>query len=172
MWSCTSNDNRQTVTVGASFFDLEEQIDSDISKLKELGYGLTKTVKFEENYDELFLEQPDWHAEFETIKQLNINKAQLADKYEVDTIQNGNGTTLVYQSKSPTMAVRRMVVKYEEEKVSEIQVTFGRRNILFSSKNEIIYLPLKSFSIRGNQKALFLSSHDYQVEGSITGKNE
>lgn len=171
LFSC-QNEETYTAVAGIGFFDLEGKINNDIKLLKSQNYKLSKTVFFEGKNDKSVLENPDWEAEFETFKQLNINKNQWIDKYSVDTVLSGENKIITYQAISSSMSVKRMVISFHNEEVVEIFISYGRRNILFDSKNEIRYIPFTSYTIKGSQKALFLSNHQYEVLGEIILNNE
>lgn len=171
LFSC-QNEEESSVNTGATFFDIEEKIKEDIKVLESQNYQLLKSVSFEGKNDETLLKSPNWEAEFETFKQLNINKAQWVDKYSVDTVISGERKTITYQAESSSMPVKRMVVNFQNEEVADIFISYGRRNILFVSKNEIKYIPFTSYTIKGSQKALFLSSHAYEVVGKLIQNNE
>jgi hypothetical protein len=171
LFSC-QNEEETVAGEVATFFDIEEKIREDIKVLESQNYQLLKSVSFEGKNDETLLVNPDWETEFETFEQLNINKSQWADKYSADTVISGERKTITYQAVSSSMPVKRMVITFQNEKVVDIFISYGRRNILFVSKNEIRYVPFTSYTIKGSQKALFLSSHAYEVLGKLIQNNE
>lgn len=151
----------------AIFFDIEKKVAEDIQRLYQENYALNKIVSFEGKMDTTSVAQPDWNTELETLKQLNINKNEWADKYTVDTVLVDNQSTITYEAIKSGLPVSKMILSMSDGEITEIFVSYGRKNILFTSKNEIRYVPFNQYEIKGSQKALFLSSHKYEVLGKM-----
>lgn len=152
-----------------TFFDLERVIENEINYLSQQKPTVQKTVRINDETEEISTNDLDWKKELEIIIQSDLNKA--AYKLSYDEIEKPNQIT--YQLKQgENLPVSSLQIFTDNEgeliKINSIHTT---DNYLYkSTKNVMAEFSeghLSNYEIKGNQKLFVGSEKTFEIAGKV-----
>jgi len=162
LYSCRSNDNPDYNR--PSYFNLSDFIENESKRLSAQKFGVDKTVFLNGKEERKSILIIDWNNELNAFKEADINKKSLLGKYKVDSIGDGNDLLVKYSSLHENFRTKELTIQYNlNEKPVRITVTVATNNVLYSSRNQLIYEPEHGYWISGNQKIRFLEPDSFHV---------
>lgn len=152
-----------------TYFDLVGFIDSEIKYMEAQNLTVFKTVKINEEIEELESTDIDWAKELEIIKQADLNKAAFKLSYDISETDTLISYKLKQGEKLPVSLVT--IQKDKNGVVVEIESKYHTENYLYnSSKTAILHLKnghLKSYSMIGWQELFIGSRKNFEVTGVV-----
>lgn len=168
--SCQSSAPASQADVHA-YFDLARLVQKDISDNSEKACGEMKTVYVNTTGETKQLDSINWQKELQPILDCDINKAAWFGKFQVDTFHNEPGAmTIQYHSMSDKIPVRSMSVLIRNNTVQRVLILKRTRSFIFTSEQQIAYIPEKGFSVRGEQRAVMMKNFELNVDASYNCK--
>ena len=152
------------------YFDLEEYFDKEIDYLNAENPTVKKGVLLNDEKEHLDLKIDNWKKELRAFANSDINKPALVGKYDADTTMiNGHLSKIVYIAKEEGLTTRRLEIQYDPNGTyaDVIAIELSTSNILYNSKQELIYRHHKGYEISGQQSVRFLDTDLFSVEATF-----
>lgn len=149
-----------------TYFDLQGYIETESSRLSSMSQYITKTVSVNDSSETQKLRVGDWNKELEIFKDADINKAAWKGMFKVDKLA---GTTH-YTSNDEKIPVKKLSIFYKNGDVKNLkglQIIISNSNMLYESRDTLIYYPDSVYQIRKSQDILLLSKKNYQITGKF-----
>ena len=143
------------------YFDLKEFFRADSARLTRRGKPVTKTVTHNGESETKQLKITNWGRELSLFFNSDINKPAWKNSY---TIIN-TADSLVYKAKFPELKTRELVIKKINGKVSAIYIKNSIHNLLYSTTEELNYIPGAYYLIQKTQQVKVMGANNYTVKG-------
>jgi hypothetical protein len=105
---------------------------------------------------------PNWDAEFSMFAESDINKPAWTDSYTVRTDSSGTSYTAI-DNKLRTRSIR--LKKNKSGSIIEVAVVNLTKNYLYSSSEELLYIPDSLYRILKKQDVILLGNNSYEISG-------
>jgi hypothetical protein len=148
------------------YFDLTKIIKDDIRHNTINNCAEEKTVYIQYHKETKKIDTIDWQKELQPLLECDINRPAWKGKFYIDTIPNDlmHDTTLQYRALSNKVSIRSLSIIYANQQIKKIIIEKKIKSVLFSTSQLINYIPKFGFIIRGEQKALFMTNFDLNVD--------
>ena len=127
---------------------------------------ITKTVSVNDSAETQKIRVVDWNKELEIFKDADINKAAWKGMFKVD---KRVGTTH-YRSDDEKIPVKKLSIFYEDgdnRSIRGLQLIISNNNILYESRDTLVYYPDSVYQVKKSQDILLLSKKNYQITGKF-----
>ncbi len=171
--SCVDNKDERY----SSYFNVQSAIRADKAILIRDKAMLIKTVKSDQNKDNVKNNKPDWNLEFELFNKLSISSHEFENRFTVDT-------TFFFPIKNDS-SIRWKRVTYkpvdaDKETVKELTVEWDQKGQLkyfsgITQSSDLVttitktyyYEPQKKYKVDALENSGWLGTSHYSVEGYI-----
>ncbi len=149
---------------GKRYFDLKQFINADSARLNKSVPMVLKTVQHNgEKSQTRRLIIKNWGEELALFSASDINKPAWRDSYQI--LQQGDSA--VYTALYPELVTRRMVITKKGKDVLKIAVENFTKNLLYQTKEHLVYYPDSLYLIDKEQKVKLIGTNRYQITGKI-----
>jgi hypothetical protein len=146
------------------YFDLKGYFNADSARLTKLNKPVLKTVQHNGVAESKKVLIKNWGAELSLFIGSDINKPAWKDSYKITSTT----TTLIYQAKEPDLLTREIIInKTGTDKVKWIMIINHAKNMLYETKEKLIYFPDSLYKIEKLQKVRLMGDNRYDVTGSF-----
>lgn len=159
--ACTAEPNQSQKTPLTIFFDLKEFVKKQNSELGLI--PMTKTVTINDSIKTLAQDSVNWKQEFSALENSNINLPALWDKYQVDTINQGNTSFIHYHAIDNKVKTQSLLVKYRKGEIYQIEVKNNKKSPIAKTKEKITWTP-NSYLVENIQEAVLLDERRIKIE--------
>lgn len=175
-----SQSREEVVTAGCKatgdrFFGLCDFMNDRIEEYTSAGYTVNKTVSLNDNSESLQAMEVNWKTELLPLSSAYINRSAWLDKFVVDTAATDDGFRVRYTSHRASIPIKELEVRFTgrgpEAAVALIKVKSARKNLLYTSNQEIEFAPDSYYTVKGKQRTLFLSRTEFGVHSEIVTGN-
>lgn len=149
-----------------TYFDLKGYFEKESKRLSAASPYLTKTVSVNDSTETQKIRVRDWNKELEIFKDSDINKAAWKGMFNV-TSKSG---TVYYKSDDEKIPVKELSVFYtngDNKILQGLQIVISNTNILYESRDTLIYYPDSVYQVKKSQDILLLSKKNYQITGKF-----
>ncbi|HEY1009552.1 MAG TPA: hypothetical protein VGE58_05550 [Daejeonella sp.] len=144
------------------YMDLTGFFEKESARLSQTGVRVEKTVSrngLSENKDNVL---PNWETELSLFTESDINKAAWRDSYKI--VQDSTMTTYIaLDSKLRTRSIE--IRKNQQGNLQGITIVNHTANALYSSAEELIYIPDSIYRIAKKQDVILLGNNNYEISG-------
>jgi len=166
--SCANGSEETRAGTIDAFFDLHAYLTELTDDYSQRKVRVNKTVTLNDNSELLENLEVDWKSEFQPLIQSHINRSAWQDKFRVDTTILEESYMVRYETDMLSIPVRNLEIEFASDgDVQSIRIETGRKNLLYSSKQVIEFIPDIRYHVKGSQRALFLSKTAFEVDSSI-----
>jgi hypothetical protein len=147
------------------YFDIKKYFNDEAVRLARQYPHINKTVSYNGQDETKTVSIKHWQQEFSSFIESDINKAAWKDSY-IQKAEHANAVTFI--ASDTTLHTRRIEVFFQqghEPIVKKIEVTNFNKNMLYQTREELIYIPDSIYIIRKDQKVRLLGSNDYKITG-------
>ncbi len=149
--------------VKKAYFDLAQYFNNEATRLTKLSPVISKTVSQNQQAESKHLTISNWAAEMELFASSDINKPAWKDSYQT----KHQGHTLDYIANDKDLKTQSIrIIKSPSDKIIEISIRNKTSNTLYSSTENLRYIPDSLYNIDKKQDVLVIGTNSY----SITGK--
>ncbi|WP_342648640.1 hypothetical protein [Mucilaginibacter sp. CSA2-8R] len=149
---------------GKRYFDLKQFINADSARLNKLAPLVLKAVQHNsEKSQTLRVTIKNWGEELALFSASDINKPAWRDSYQI--LQQGD--SVIYTALYPELVTRRMVISKNGEAVKKIVVDNFTKNLLYQTKEHLVYYPDSLYLIDKEQKVKLIGVNRYRIAGKI-----
>ncbi len=155
------------------YYPISQFFQNEIQRLTDNKVGLNKTVELNGETETKRLEEVDWKQELQVFIDADINKTAWKDKYEVEErlvdSKAHQQKEIVYRAKDKDLKTQfiKLIVEPITEEIRYIQVTNITTNLVYTSKEVLIYKYNKSYSIEKNQGIKRMGVDKIKVVGEL-----
>jgi hypothetical protein len=146
------------------YFDIKKYFNAEALRLAKQYPHITKTVSYNGQAETKTVTIKHWQQEFSSFIESDINKPAWRDSYVAKT---GDGA-VTYIASDTTLHTRKLAIfldQKQKDKVIRIEITNVTSNMLYKTKEELVYVPDSIYIIQKNQKVRLLGNNDYKITG-------
>ncbi len=146
------------------YIDLKSYFSTEIKRLTQQKTKVDKTVSRNDISESKKNIIPGWETELSLFSESDINKPAWTDSYKV---AEENGVTS-YTAVDSTLRTRLIVIhKDKSDKIIEVSIVNRTANYLYSSSEELRYIPDSLYQIVKKQDVLLMGSNNYKIFGDF-----
>ncbi|MFD2583804.1 hypothetical protein ACFSR6_14990 [Pedobacter vanadiisoli] len=161
-FSCNQQKEAEANT-DLSYFDVKGYFGKEISRLQKLNPIVNKTVSVNGTAENKTSKIASWAKELAIFVNADINKASWKGNFKTKEL---NGMD-IYTSDNKKIPIKKISVTRNGLKTQKIEIIIDNKNILYQSKDTLIYFPDSLYSIRKHQKIRLLKEKKYSITGKL-----
>lgn len=144
------------------FLDIKGYVSQEVKRLEKQKATIDKTVSKNGVPEIRKSLSPDWNIELALFSESDINKPAWIDSYSV----NFDGSNVSYNALDNKLRTRSIVIKKNKSgKLTELMVVNRTSNYLYSSSEELLYIPDSIYRIIKKQDVILLGKNNYKIFG-------
>lgn len=161
----------------SSYFNIVSALRADKATLYRDKAMLIKTVKSDQNKDNVKNKKPDWNLEFELFNKLSISSKEFENRFTVDTtyffpIKNDSSIRWKRVTYKPVDAdketVKELITEWDQKGQLKNFSGITQSSDLFTTITKTYYYePLKKYKVEALENSGWLGTSRYSVEGYI-----
>ncbi len=144
------------------YMDLKGFFESEVSRLGKLKSRINKTVSRNGVSESKENISPDWGAELSLFSGSDINKPAWSNSY---IVSDSNGNTLYTATDSKLRTRSILIRKNKNGGITQLSIINKTTNHLYSSSEELLYIPDSLYQIIKKQDVLLLGNNSYKISG-------
>ncbi|MBW4891409.1 hypothetical protein KXQ82_16900 [Mucilaginibacter sp. HMF5004] len=149
------------------YFDLKKYFNNEAARLTRQYQHINKTVSYNGQQETKNVTIKHWQQELNSFIESDVNKAAWKDSY----IQKAeHAYAISYIALDTTLHTRRIEIFFEPRnntKVEKIEISNFTSNMLYKTKEQLVYVPDSIYVIEKNQKVRLLGNNDYKITGKF-----
>ena len=147
-----------------TYFDIKGYFEKESERLRKQSRTILKSVEQNEQIEKKQIRLENWETELEPFAESDINKPAWRNSYSVKS----EGTTTHYISNDKSLKTERISVqKSADGKVESISIRNSTANFLYTSTEDLLYIPDSLYSIKRQQDVLIIGPNSYTVQGNF-----
>ncbi|MCB0618030.1 MAG: hypothetical protein KDC32_16285 [Saprospiraceae bacterium] len=156
----------EKVLPGNRYFDLHQYFEQQMERLQQQAHSIRKTTAVNGKQEMRELDSLDFSVELKAFAESNINRAAWQDKYAIDSTFTPGGELagIRYQAMDSTLWVRQIVLSWEADQISEVQIQKAISTPIATTRQWLRYLPAGKISIESDQKVALSGESRVKVE--------
>ena len=147
------------------YFDLKEYFKEEADRLNKQNPLVDKTVVHNGAAERIKMQVTSWIKELNLFSESDINKPAWKLSYEVKAA----GDSTVYQAKYPELKTRRITIIKKDGQVAQIAIVNNTHNILYTTTENLVYVPRAYYLIEKTQKVRVMGGNNYKITGKFNG---
>ena len=174
--ACRPDPPQQAINTQA-YFDLNTWLDDQLDQLKQSEVGMNKTILINGEKDQTSVKPQliDWENTLDIFRELDINKPNYLNSFEVEEQAEQGGKVIRYFAKDPLLKVQQMEVRFEGDQLVSLSGEIQEENLFFVSKrhfqiNASATGRLESLSLSGFQKLVAKDTMQYEIHLQLAGR--
>ena len=155
LYSCNLNTSSSSSTQAEDlyFFDLAGFFKQEIQQLNNTGVKAKKEVLYNDKQDVLQNQKLDYEKELAVFVHSDINKLSWREKYQADTLKEGNEIrSITYKALDEQLKTRKIAIAFDQNQVSQIAIQNRLKSIMASTWQNLEYVPGKGYQVHGTQQ--------------------
>lgn len=145
-------------------FDTAAFLDAEFAQTA-LTKNVKKTIRYNDDLQELDLTGYDMTKDVDILKLANINNPNWEDKYALDsTVVNENMVDLIYTAVDPKLQIKTLVVRKSGAKIIQFESIEQSNALISQSEKRIVYQSGLGYSISTKSQNLFSPQRSVTVE--------
>lgn len=145
------------------YFDIKGYFEKEADRLLKLNLSISKTVSVNQEDEQKKVRIKDYKKELSAFISSDINKASWRGAFV--ELKNSNLTS--YRTDNAKIPVKKIEITYDESSISSIRIIAETTNILYASRDTLIYYPDSLYQIKKTQKIKWLKEKSYKVIGQF-----
>jgi hypothetical protein len=149
------------------YFDIKKYFNAEAIRLAKQYPSVTKTVSYNGQQETKTLTIKHWQQEFNSFIESDINKAAWKDSY-VSKAEHDYAVSFI--ATDTTLHTRRIEIFFNPRyntQVERIEISNFTSNMLYKTKEQLVYIPDSIYIIEKNQKVRLLGNNDYKITGKF-----
>ena len=159
--SCTANEQNKTQT--GTYFNLKGYFEKEADRLNKLSLQIDKSVEINGNGEQKLVKIKDFKNELSTFIASDINKSSWRGSFSVKK----EASIERYTTLNEKIPVKKVEIRYLNEKIKQIQIIALTNNILYHSSDTLTYYPDSLYEIKKTQKIKLLKEKKYIIKGKL-----
>jgi hypothetical protein len=145
------------------YFDLKEYFKNEALRLTRINAPVNKTVTHNGAGENKNVHIPNWDKELNLFTESDINKPAWKLSYSVQNTPD----SVVYKAKYPELKTREIIIRKKDGKVTAIVIENDTHNILYSTTEQLTYIPGSFYQIEKTQKVKIMGGNNYLIKGEF-----
>ncbi|MBC8053265.1 MAG: hypothetical protein H7Y13_09380 [Sphingobacteriaceae bacterium] len=142
------------------YFDIKGYFTKEAERLQQDGPVIEKTVSQNNGAEVKDVKLTNWSAELELFAESDINKPAWKDSYDI--VRNGPETR--YVAKDTSLRTKSIaIVRSPKGDIRKIVILNKTKNALYSSEDELVYIPDSIYQIKKHQSVSIIGRNSYAV---------
>ena len=154
-WSCSSVEKIEEKT----FFSMNDFYLAEVARLDSTNFPLTKIACLNGKCDTLVNPEITWKEELSLIGEADINKSAWKDSYRKESA----GGEINYTCIDDKLPIRNINLVLIKDNVNSLAFNKLNKNRIYSSEQELEYIPNKRLIIKGKMSVLDATSTEYRI---------
>ncbi len=146
----------------AKYFDLQGYFKTDAARLGKLP-AILKTVGHNGTSETRRVKIDNWTKEFNAFIESDINKPTWRDSYQIQQTDH----TTIYRAIDPDLKTREIIINKKDGKVQWITIYNFTKNILYTTREKLSYVPDSMYKIEKTQHVRLLGINRYAITGYL-----
>lgn len=146
-----------------TYFNLKSYFEKEANRLNKLHLQVDKSVSINGETEHKQVQINDFKNELSIFIDADINKASWRDAF---TVKKAEGLEL-YTTKNEKIPVKKVEIRYQNNKLKSIQILVSTVNILYRSSDTLTYFPDSLYEIKKTQKIKLLKEKKYRINGIL-----
>jgi hypothetical protein len=147
----------------AFHYPIKSYFNSEVLKLKEKNSTVLKTITHNDVSESKELKIEDWEKEFALFLESDINKTSWKNGYTKDSTSN----KITYKAIEEGLRTKFIEIDLIDHKPVKFKITNSVKNYLYSSQENLEYIPDSIYTIQKTQKTVILGENKYKIEGKF-----
>lgn len=161
LWSCSN----EKTSSEAPYFRVPDYISLQEKKLRSTKSILKRTVTFNNNSEELTINNPDWEKELKPFAECDLNLPAWRNGFQIDTADNAGVRTIRYKAREKRIAIRELELRLAGDSVLHLSVVYLKSNPWYSLGRTLEYTPDKGYTIVIEQDTPLQAPEKIMLEG-------
>lgn len=163
LYSCSQETTSSDIS--DDYVDLHQYFLNEVKELKKKDPVVEKVVSKEDDQEIQKLRIENWDIEMGSFTSIDLLKPAYQGTFSVDSSKNG---VIEYLSTDRKTDINAIHIKKDSLGTIE-QITIDRHidNMLYQTKEKLIYKKDTFYSLEKSQKILFLGTNNYQIQGTF-----
>ena len=159
--ACTGQKEEKAIK---TYMDVRGFFDAEASRLSSVNPGINKTVARNEASETRTVKNINWKTELSLFAESDINKPAWQDSYK---IVSRPGRT-IYLAEDPGLRTREInITKDAEGRVRKITILNQVDNMLYSSTEQLLYIPDSVYQISKQQHVAIIGDNRYFINAKF-----
>lgn len=149
------------------YFDIKKYFKAEAARLAKQYPQITKTVSYNGQQETKTIGITHWEQEFSSFIESDINKAAWKDSYAQ---KEEHDHAVSFIATDTTLHTRKIEVFFKpgrDTTVEKIEISNFTTNMLYKTKEQLVYVPDSIYVIEKNQKVRLLGNNDYKITGKF-----
>lgn len=161
-----SNKKKQSIT-NKKYFDLESYFEGEATRLQKQHPDLEKTVSHNGKAENKTIAIAEWQTELELFAASDINKPAWRDSYQIKQ----DSASVEYISIDADLRTQRILItKNVAGLVRSIFITNKTDNALYSSTEELTYMPDSLYLIKKEQHVVLIGANSFSISARFSNR--
>lgn len=145
-----------------SYEDIRGFFEAEALRLDKADPEIEKTVARNDSRETRAVRHINWQTELSLFTESDINKPAWRDSYQVTT-RAGN---ITYLATDTTLKTREIQMRKDPQgRIRRISIRNKTSNLLYSSSEQLIYIPDSVYQITKNQHVVMVGNNRYFIKG-------
>lgn len=158
--ACRSSEDQ----VSQKYMDLKSYFAKEAIRMNGSDKWVSKTVS-RNGVSESKQVKPDWAAEFRLFEESDINKPAWVDSYQI----RDSGESILYTALDAKLRTRKITIaKKPDGEIKSISIVNYAKNNLYTSAEQLIYIPDSLFQISKSQDVVLMGKNEYLIRSVLS----
>lgn len=131
----------------SAYFNFPEYFSKQVSKLNQWNPEIRKIIVTNEESIQIDTTGIDWQKELKIFEIIDLNLANITEKYDQFVDSNGNLAVVRYAAKDTTMELREVNVTRKNGEIQLIEAFAEKHTWVVDRSTRISYLPQKGYGV-------------------------
>lgn len=159
--ACSAPSEKET----RMYEDISGFFAAEALRLSKADPEIKKTVARNDANEMRIVKNINWKTELSLFAESDINKPAWRDSYQV-TAKGGN---IIYLATDTALKTREIQIRKDPQgNISQIRIRNQTSNMLYSSSEQLLYIPDSVYQISKKQHVALIGDNQYVVKGLFT----
>lgn len=146
------------------YTDLKNYFEAEVMRMEHSGRKVDKTVSRNGSAESKANISPDWRAELSLFIESDINKPAWRNSYSIKE----DSVSVEYKAIGDDLRTRSIrIIKDTDGDIREISIANHTSNKLYSSSEELSYIPDSMYRIFKKQDVIVIGRNEYEIKGLL-----
>lgn len=169
VFACNQNKDAKNIKqTTAENFDITKLVAEDIHNNQLENKKAKKTITINDKQETQIQDSVDWSKTLDVLLECDINKENIKHLYTQNYIHELDSVAVeMYNATSTKTPIKSMYIYRKRNETEKIIIHKEIKNLIFSSEQDIEYIPTKLLKIKATQHAIFMQDFKSNIEISF-----
>jgi len=166
-FACNQN-STETKNQTINNFDITKLVEEDIHNNQLENKKAKKIITINDKQETQIQDSVDWNKTLNVLLECDINKENIKHLYNQNYIHELDSVVVeMYNATSTKTPIKSMYIYRKKNEIEKIIIHKEIKNLIFSSEQDIEYIPTKLLKIKATQRAIFMKDFKSNIEISF-----